>query len=82
MSFLGEYIKAIRAERGLSLQGVATRSGLSKAYIWELERGRPRALNPTIGALVRIAAALRCVEPEELAKLAIADAPPVVIGAD
>lgn len=46
----------LRAGRGMSLQDVADRAGLSKSHIWEIEQGR--ATNPTIGTAVAIAAAL------------------------
>lgn len=49
-------IRQLRSERSLSLQQLADRSNLSKAHIWELEKGK--ACNPTIRAAVTIAAAL------------------------
>lgn len=49
-------IKALREERGLSLQEVADRAGLAKSHVWELEQGR--SINPTIATAVGIARAL------------------------
>jgi transcriptional regulator with XRE-family HTH domain len=39
-STIGDYIRVQRAQRHLTLQQVADRVGLSKAYLSELERGR------------------------------------------
>lgn len=36
-SRLGDKLKALRKEKGLTLDKLATDSGLSKSYIWELE---------------------------------------------
>jgi transcriptional regulator with XRE-family HTH domain len=52
---LGEAIKARRAERGLTLEGLATRCGVSRAMLSEIERG---AKTPTIRVVSQIAAGL------------------------
>lgn len=49
-------MREIREARGLSLQDVATRAGIAKSHIWEIERGR--SANPTIATTVGIARAL------------------------
>lgn len=46
---------SLRGQRGLSLQDVADRAGLSKSHVWELEQGRAR--NPTVDTAARLARA-------------------------
>ena len=50
---IGRRIKELRLARNESLQDVATAVGVSKAHIWELEKGRTD--NPSIGLVTRIA---------------------------
>jgi len=50
---IGDLIKSNRAKMGLSLSGLAKASGLSKAQIWDLERGKSR--NPTINTIKTLA---------------------------
>lgn len=50
-------IKRRREEIGLSLQDVANATGLSKAYVWDLERGH--ADNPSICALLAVSGVLK-----------------------
>jgi len=50
----GEKIKQLRTAKGESLQSVADAAGISKAHIWELERGR--AKNPTVSTVKTLAA--------------------------
>ena len=45
---VGRRINEFRLARGESLQDVAGAVGVSKAHIWELEKGR--ADNPSIGS--------------------------------
>ncbi len=52
---LGRNIQQLRKERGWSQQALATRAGLDRAYLSTVEKGKQ---NITIGAAVRIAAAL------------------------
>jgi len=49
-------MKRYRKQAKLSLQDVATASGMTKSHIWELEQGRAR--NPTVRAVWAVAAAL------------------------
>lgn len=56
MSNLGKLVRAKRNERGLSLQNVADAASLSKAHVWEIERGR--ADNPSVSTLTALGAAL------------------------
>lgn len=55
-SQIGCHIRALRKNRGYTLQALADRAGASKSYVWELERGR--GLRPSAQMLSRIAAAL------------------------
>jgi len=50
---LGARITKLRLQRGESLQQVADAVGVSKAHIWELEKGR--AANPSMGLVTRLA---------------------------
>lgn len=49
-------IKTLRTERGMSLQDVATAANMSKAHVWELERGRSD--NPSVLVLCALGKAL------------------------
>ncbi|HAG07737.1 MAG TPA: transcriptional regulator [Peptococcaceae bacterium] len=55
MQVRGEEIRAVREERGYTLQELAKRAKLSLSYLSEIERGTKR---PSMKALERIAAAL------------------------
>lgn len=72
MTFLGEAIKTRREQRYMSLQDVADKAKLSKAHVWDLERGK--ATNPCVGSLLALAKALE-LDPGVLAGLAFADLP-------
>lgn len=50
---LGERINRLRLEKSESLQDVATAVGVSKAHIWELEKGRTD--NPAMALVTRLA---------------------------
>ncbi|HBS75136.1 MAG TPA: XRE family transcriptional regulator [Microbacterium sp.] len=50
---LGRRINELRLKSGESLQDVATAVGVSKAHIWELEKGRTD--NPSMGLVTRLA---------------------------
>jgi transcriptional regulator with XRE-family HTH domain len=52
---LGERIRALRRERGLTLEGLAGRSGVSRAMISKLERGEK---NPTLVVAAKVAEGL------------------------
>lgn len=60
---LGERIFDLRQKAQVSLQHVADAVGVSKAHIWELEKGR--SANPSFD-LVQKLATFFCVTPEEL----------------
>ena len=50
---LGLRIGDLRRKKGQSLQDVADAVGVSKAHIWELEKGRSD--NPSMGLVTRLA---------------------------
>ena len=52
---LGERVRALRRERGLTLEGLARRSGVSRAMISKLERGEK---NPTLVIAAKVAEGL------------------------
>jgi transcriptional regulator with XRE-family HTH domain len=54
---IAKTIKARRAELGLSLQDVADATGLSKAHIWDMERGA--SSDPRLTTLLAVSDALR-----------------------
>lgn len=53
--FDGQRVRALRRERGLSLRGLAERSGLSPSLLSQIERGQS---NPSVATLQRIAGSL------------------------
>lgn len=56
MSF-GETLNRLRIAKGLSLQDVATAVGISKAHVWNLEKGQSD--NPSIELVVKLAGLFR-----------------------
>lgn len=50
---LGDRIRALRKERGLTLDQLADQTGSSKSYIWELENKNPP--RPSADKLLKIA---------------------------
>ncbi len=52
---LGARIKAERKRRGLTLEALAEKAGISRNYLWELEAGRKA---PALGTLRELGAAL------------------------
>lgn len=50
----GLNVKAFRSKAGLSLQEVATRAGLAKSQVWEIENGNG---NPTLATVEALSAA-------------------------
>src|ERR687885_1687210 len=52
---LGERVRALRRERGLTLEELAQRSGVSRAMISKLERGEK---NPTLVVAAKVAEGL------------------------
>ena len=55
-SLLGEWIRRIRQEQGISQRALADRSGLSRSYVCDIERGR--GAQPSLATLDKLAAAL------------------------
>ena len=53
MTMLGDRIHKLRLEKRESLQDVASAVGVSKAHIWELEKGRTD--NPAMALVTRLA---------------------------
>jgi transcriptional regulator with XRE-family HTH domain len=51
---LGARLKQLRIKKNQSLQDVADAVGVSKAHIWEIERGTSK--NPSMDLLTRLAA--------------------------
>jgi transcriptional regulator with XRE-family HTH domain len=70
MSCLGEILKCLRKKQELSLQDVATAADISKAHVWDLERGV--SVNPTIETLCKLGHALK-TDVTLLCSAAIAD---------
>ena len=64
VQLLGENVRRLRKERGLSQEELAFRAGMKRSYLSDLERG---TRNPTVRAMGRLAAAL-AVEPYGLIK--------------
>lgn len=55
---LAQRLRKLREEKELSLEALADRSGVSKTYLWELERDTKGAIKPSADVLLRIANAL------------------------
>jgi transcriptional regulator with XRE-family HTH domain len=55
-SLLGEWVRRIRLEQGISQRALADRSGLSRSYVCDIERGR--GAQPSLTTLDKLAAAL------------------------
>lgn len=55
-SILGQWIRGTRAEQGISQRALADRSGLSRSYVCDIERGR--GAQPSVATLDKLAAAL------------------------
>jgi len=56
METFGERLRKFREQKGLSLDELAAETGISKAYLWKLER-KPDT-NPSIELVQRLAAGL------------------------
>jgi transcriptional regulator with XRE-family HTH domain len=54
---LGQRIAELRERRGSSLQEIADAVGVSKAHIWQIEKGK--ADNPALGLVERLAGHFR-----------------------
>lgn len=55
-SQLGGWIRAVRMKQGLSQRELADRSGLSRSYVCDIERGR--GTHPSVESLDKLATAL------------------------
>ncbi|MEI8376712.1 MAG: helix-turn-helix transcriptional regulator [Planctomycetota bacterium] len=55
---LAEKIRKLREAKGLSLDDLADKAGISKTYLWELERDAAGTKKPSADVLMRIATAL------------------------
>lgn len=55
---LAENLRRFREEKGLSLDEVAKKAEISKAYLWELERDTAGTKKPSAAVLMKIASAL------------------------
>jgi transcriptional regulator with XRE-family HTH domain len=75
----GERLRALRAERGITLKAMAASLGLSAAYLSALEHGRRG--RPTHALVVAICAQLNIIwdEADELARLARLSHPRVTV---
>lgn len=78
-SRLATRLRALRADRGLTLDGLAERSGVSRSMISLVERGQS---SPTASVLERLAAGLGVTLATLFAEAERADADPVVRRAD
>ncbi|WP_377808250.1 XRE family transcriptional regulator [Azospirillum sp. A29] len=78
-SRLAVRLRALRADRGLTLDGLAERSGVSRSMISLVERGQS---SPTASVLERLAAGLGVTLATLFAEAERADADPVVRRAD
>jgi transcriptional regulator with XRE-family HTH domain len=55
---LADRIRTLRNQAGLSLEELATKAGLSKTYLWELEKDEAGIKKPSADVLLRLATAL------------------------
>ena len=69
---LAARLNALRRERGESLQDVADAVGVSKAHVWELEKGR--SANPSFDLVRRLAAHFAVTTEALLGEAEIPDA--------
>jgi len=65
VALLGRNLRNWRLKRGMTQEQLALEAGMKRSYLSELERG---LRNPTVRAIIRLAAALS-VEPELLLKI-------------
>lgn len=55
---LARQLRKLREEKDLSLEALADRAGVSKTYLWELERDTKGTIKPSADVLLRVANAL------------------------
>ena len=70
-SLLGEWIRTARTEQGLSQRALADRSGLSRSYVCDIERGR--GAEPSMATLDKLAAALGSSRAEVMSAAGLID---------
>lgn len=51
---LGRRLRALRQSRGLSLDALATRAGMSKTGIWDIEKGKHEPMAWTLVTLANV----------------------------
>ncbi len=64
---LAERIRTLRDQADMSLEDLAKKAGLSKTYLWELEKDESGAKKPSADVLLRLANALGTTIAELLA---------------
>ena len=62
VSRIGERIRKRRENLGLSLSQLSIQAGVSKAFLWEIEKGNAR--RPGAEVLMRVASTLKCTIAE------------------
>lgn len=55
---LADRIRELREDKGMSLDALASEAGISKTYLWELEKDSTGSKKPSADVLLRIANAL------------------------
>lgn len=55
---LAERLRQLREEKEMSLDELATKAGISKTYLWELEKDTTGAKKPSADVLLKLAKAL------------------------
>ncbi len=64
---LAERLRTVRQKAGLSLDEAAAKAGISKTYLWDLEKDESGVKRPSADVLLRIANALSTTMAELLA---------------
>jgi transcriptional regulator with XRE-family HTH domain len=72
---IGEHIRRLRSDRGLSVRAFAARTGFSPSFISQLENGQ---VSPSLGSLQKIAEALDVTLGEFFAAAETGDEPLIV----
>jgi transcriptional regulator with XRE-family HTH domain len=75
LQVIGEHIRRLRTERGLSARAFAAQTGFSASFISQLENGQ---VSPSLGSMQRIAEALNVSLGEFFAAAETGDEPLVV----
>ncbi|HXF00094.1 MAG TPA: helix-turn-helix transcriptional regulator [Solirubrobacterales bacterium] len=71
---IGQRIQELREESGLSVSQLAKDSGISKSYVWKLERGESES-RPSGDTLYKIARALGTSMSELIGRSVLVDSP-------